>query len=287
MPASPATQSTPARPPAAARHASCAACHSAVRPTRAEVTPSSRPARRAGRPVRSSPAPARPRAHVPSRAASRRRTAAPRPARPAGSVPASTAGRPARGGGRSVAGAGRARRPRYHGPRRRPSPRGSRAPRRPGAAAARAPRRPSRRHSPAADPLRSCPSLPPDRPGRVRQGTRRRRPTPPVRRSTGPDPQRRRRRRRSGQRAAQVVDQLAQVGPCLGGSRVRPQLAGQLVPGHPRSSGKGQPRHQPRHPLSRENGIDLPVHRGPDLPEQPDHDVHALGTAWRTRRPSW
>lgn len=86
--------------------------------------------------------------------------------------------------------------------------------------------------------------------------------------------------RRSGQRAAQVVDQLAQVGPCLGGSRVRPQLAGQPVPGHPRSSGKGQPRHQPGHPLSRENGIDLPVHRGPDLPEQPDHDVHALGTAW-------
>ena len=228
----------------------------------------------AGRPALSLPARARHRDRCSTARRDVRRTAAPRSVRRCGPVPASAGGRPARREHRSASGAGCARRPRHRGPLHRPKRRGSRAPRRPCAAAAPAPRRPTRRHSPAAGRLRSCPRRPSGPRGRPPHRTRRRRPrrrpaAPANRRPSGVD------ERGAGQRPAQVVEQLAQVGPCLGGARVRPQLASEHVAGHAPVPVQDQPRHQPLHPRRREHGYPLPVHDGPDLAEQSDHDTRA------------
>ena len=85
---------------------------------------------------------------------------------------------------------------------------------------------------------------------------------------------------RAGQRPPQVVEQLAQVGSRLRGARVRPQLARQLLPWHASAAGEGQPRDQPRHARTGEDGDGPSVHRGRDLAEQPDLDVTAA--RWAT-----
>ncbi len=73
------------------------------------------------------------------------------------------------------------------------------------------------------------------------------------------------------QRPAQVVEQLAQVGPGLCVARLRPQLARELVAEQAVPASEDQTRPQPLHPRSGELRHRPAVHHDRDLAEEADH----------------